>query len=220
MLESRRSGWLAATSLFLLSACSGGEQGRQEAAANPCNPCAAKNVCNPCAAKNPCAATNPCNPCAAAMGKIDGSKISQGHNELNSAGVSESALITMGEKLWNDKSLSKAGATSCSTCHTNKYGMMNASFAEPYPHTVAMAKERAGLEKVNAAEMVQLCMVIPMQAQPLDWNSVELAALSEYVTSIQSGFQAMNPCNPCAGQNPCNPCAGTNPCNPCNGASH
>jgi hypothetical protein len=98
--------------------------------------------------------------------------------------------------------------------------MMNASFAEPYPHTVAMAKERAGLEKVNAAEMVQLCMVIPMQAQPLDWNSVELAALSEYVTSIQSGFQAMNPCNPCAGQNPCNPCAGTNPCNPCNGASH
>ncbi len=43
------------------------------AAANPCNPCAAKgaaNPCNPCAAKaanpcNPCAAkaANPCNPC-------------------------------------------------------------------------------------------------------------------------------------------------------------
>ncbi len=33
------------------------------AAANPCNPCAAKNPCNPC---NPCAAkANPCNPCAA-----------------------------------------------------------------------------------------------------------------------------------------------------------
>jgi LysM repeat protein len=51
----------------------------QQAAAGPCNPCAAKspcnpraanpcaaaaNPCNPCAAKNPCAA-NPCNPCAA-----------------------------------------------------------------------------------------------------------------------------------------------------------
>ena len=37
----------------------------QQAAANPCNPCAATNPCNPCAA-NPCAAAaNPCNPCAA-----------------------------------------------------------------------------------------------------------------------------------------------------------
>lgn len=216
MLEFQRSGWLLAASVFLVGACSGGEQGRQEAAANPCNPCAAKNVCNPCAAQNPCAAANPCNPCAAAMGKIDGSKIKQGNYELNAGGHSASELVAMGERLWSDKSLSKAGATSCSTCHVNKYGMMNESFAEPYPHTVAMAKDRAGLDKVSAAEMVQLCMVIPMQNEPLEWNSVELAALTEYVTSIQSGYNAMNPCNPCMG-NPCNPCAAQNPCNPCKG---
>ena len=216
MLESQRSGWLLAASVFLVGACSSGEQGRQEAAANPCNPCAAKNVCNPCAASNPCAAANPCNPCAAAMGKIDASKIEQGYNELNASGHSASELVAMGEQLWNDKSLSKAGTTSCLTCHVNKYGMMNESFSEPYPHTVAMAKERAGLDKVTAAEMVQLCMVIPMQNEPLDWNSVELAALTGYVESIQSGYKAMNPCNPCMG-NPCNPCAGKNPCNPCQG---
>jgi hypothetical protein len=34
----------------------------QQAAAGPCNPCAAESPCNPCAAANPC---NPCNPCAA-----------------------------------------------------------------------------------------------------------------------------------------------------------
>jgi hypothetical protein len=208
MLESQRSVWLLAASMFLVGACSGGEQGRQEAAANPCNPCAAKNVCNPCAAANPCAAS--------AIGMIDASKIKQGYNELNAEGHSSSELAAMGERLWSDKSLSAAGTTSCSTCHVNKYGMMNESFAEPYPHTVAMAKDRAGLDKVTAAEMVQLCMVIPMQNEPLDWNSVELAALSEYVESIQSGYKAMNPCNPCMG-NPCNPCAGNNPCNPCQG---
>jgi hypothetical protein len=75
-----------------------------------------------------------------------------------------------------------------------------------------MAKQRAGLDEVTAAEMVQLCMVIPMGAQPLVWNSVELAALAAYVEDIQQGFDASmapgaNPCNPCAG-NPCNPCGG------------
>jgi hypothetical protein len=124
----------------------------------------------------------------------------------------------MGEQLFNDKSLSSAGTTSCSTCHTNGTGMMEATFAEPYPHRVKMAEERAGLSEVTAAEMVQLCMVIPMQNEPLDWNSVELAALSEYVVSVQAGFDAsmaggMNPCNPC------NPCAGKNPCNPCSGGN-
>jgi hypothetical protein len=199
-------GRLMAGTVFLLAACSGGEEDRQSAAANPC-------------AVNPCAMANPC---AAGMGKIDASKVTQGSKELNAHGNSSAELVAMGERLWNDKSMSKAGATSCSTCHMDKYGMMKASFAEPYPHRVEMAYERAGLAKVSAAEMVQLCMVIPMQNDPLDWSSVELAALSEYVTSIQGGFDAsmasgMNPCNPCMGENPCNPCAGMNPCNPCQG---
>jgi hypothetical protein len=72
--------------------------------------------------------------------------------------------------------------------------------------------------------MVQLCMAIPMNAEPLDWESVELTALTAYVEELQAGFDpsttgAANPCaaNPCAA-NPCaaNPCA-ANPCaaNPC-----
>jgi hypothetical protein len=207
MLESHSRGWLVAASVILLSACTGGEQGTQTAAQNPCaaNPCAA----NPCAA-NPCAA----NPCA--VGEL-AMKVTQGDRELNGGGNTAEQLIAMGEELFNDVALSGAGATACSTCHTGGYGMMNAGFAEPYPHKVEMAEQRAGLSEVTAAEMVQLCMVIPMANEPLDWNSVELASLTEYVTSLQEGFDpsmaGMNPCNPCAG----NPCAGGNPCNPCAG---
>lgn len=211
MLTVRRTLFGAAT--LILAACYGGEEGAQQQASS--NPCAAKNVCNPCAA-----AANPCNPCGAAMAKLDPAKIRQGSRTLYTGGNSTAQLVAMGERLWSDKKLSGPATTSCSTCHVNKYGMMNASFAEPYPHRVKMAKERAGLDQVTAAEMVQLCMVIPMQNDPLAWNSVELAALSEYVKSIQGGFDpsmAAGGMNPCAGKNVCNPCAGKNPCNPCAG---
>ena len=207
----RRLTWLAPTAVFALAACGGGDAGAETemAAANPC-------------AANPCAA----NPCAGMDLPVDA--IRQGDRQLDDHGMSWDDLAARGAELWNDKSLSGTGATSCSTCHTGDgTAMMNASFAEPYPHPVAMAKDRAGLEQVNAAEMVQLCMAIPMTAAPLDYGSVELAALAAHVEQLQGGFDAskaggMNPCaaNPCAA-NPCaaNPCAasGMNPCasNPC-----
>ena len=207
----RRLTWLAPTAVFALAAC-GGEDAGAEAEMAAANPCAA----------NPRAA----NPCAGMDLPVDA--IRQGDRQLNDHGMSRDELAARGTELWNDKSLSGSGTTSCGTCHTGDgTAMMNASFAEPYPHPVAMAKDRAGLEQVSAAEMVQLCMAIPMTAAPLDYGSIELAALSARVEQLQSGFDAsqaggMNPCaaNPCAA-NPCaaNPCAasGMNPCasNPC-----
>ena len=214
-------------------------------ACNPCNPCAAKacNPCNPCAAKacnpcNPCAANacNPCNPCAA--GGIKAADF------VRPAGVSLDAaamagMAAKGEQLWNDTSLSSNGLA-CSSCH-NGGALLNASFAQPYPHEVAMPKQQAGVAAVDVDEMVNFCMLAPMQAAPLAWNSDELLALSAYTLELQAGFNpcaakavnpcaACNPCNPCAAQacnpcaakacNPCaakacNPCAACNPCNPC-----
>ena len=189
----------------LVMACGGADD--QSAAANPC-------AANPCAA-NPCAA----NPCAAS-GMIDATLVTQGSNTLDSHGMSDAELIAKGAELWNDKSLSSTGTTACSSCHADNYEMINASFAEPYPHPVKMAKDRAGLDEVTAAEMVQLCLVIPMASKPLDWGSVELAALSAHVEDLQTRFEApIGGTNPCAA-NPCaaNPCA-ANPCaaNPCGG---
>lgn len=217
----RRMTWLAPVAAFTLAACGGGDAG-SEAEMAAANPCAA----NPCAA-NPCAA----NPCAGMDLPVDA--IRQGDRELDSHGLSWDQLAARGAELWDDKSLSGTGATSCSTCHSGEgTGMMNASFADPYPHPVAMAKDRAGLDQVTAAEMVQLCMAIPMTAEPLDYGSVELSALTARVEQLQETFDpagagGMNPCaaNPCAANpcaaNPCaaNPCAasGMNPCaaNPC-----
>ncbi len=189
---------------------------------NPCaaktlNPCAAKTL-NPCAAKgtgaahasNPCGAKNPCNPCGGA--RVDPAKVTQGRRVL-----SRDADLALGEKLWNDRGLASNGLA-CSTCHINKYMQMQPGFAKPYPHRVAMPHQQAGLDKVNAAEMVQFCMLAPMAAEPLDWDSRELASLAAYVESIRPGYKpvAGGGANPC---NPCNPCAMKNPCNPCNPCS-
>ncbi len=180
------------------------------------NPCAAK-VPNPCAAKssNPCAAKNrnPCNPCGGA--KVDPAKFRQPEG-AKLAGGDPASLRTEGERLWNDTSLGKSGAA-CSTCHYQSYGQMQPGFAKPYPHPVDMPAQRAGVSEVNAAEMVQFCMIVPMAAEPLPWSSPELAALTAYVESLQSGYKDVDgtPGNPCASKNPCNPCSKKNVCNPC-----
>lgn len=204
------------------------------------NPCSAKNPCaaNPCAAKNPCAATNPCaakNPCAAAN-PCAGANPSKAKAIARPAGYtpyrgSHKDLAAMGEKLFNDTSLSSNGM-SCNSCHVNGASYAP-TFKEDYPHRVAMAAD-AGLKTIHLDEMVQLCMMTPMATQPLDWKSKELAALVAYTTDQQTRYRATmanagsnpcaakNPCaaNPCAGKNPCaaNPCAAKNPCagkNPC-----
>ena len=92
---------------------------------------------------------------------------------------------------------------------------MNATFAEPYPHYVAMPYQQAGVNEVNAAEMVKFCMLVPMGGASLDWSSRELASLAAYVESIQSAFQPVGAGNPCGTKNPCNPCSAKR--NPCSG---
>jgi cytochrome c len=73
-----------------------------------------------------------------------------------------------------------------------------------------MVGEKAGLKQIRMDEMVQICMVVPMAATPLPWDSKELAALTAYVGRVQKGFaadQAKTPAasNPCAPKNPCSP---------------
>jgi len=132
-------------------------------------------------------------------------------------------LVRYGKKLFSDTRLSSNGM-SCQTCHADN-GAFQATFAQPYPHYVAMTDDRAGVKAVHLDEMVQFCMVVPMASKTLPWQSKKLAALTAYSASLQKGFKAGNPCaaaNPCAAKNPCgakmNPCATKNPCgakNPC-----
>ncbi len=238
---------LAAFGIALMFVAAAPAMANPCAPANACNPCASKNACNPCnppaanacnpcgavsAKRNPCdATTNPNNPCGAAMQPIDAAKFTQPKGSDLAKGKAKK-----GAKLWTDPSVSDNGSISCSTCHpavgAGPYAMMNDSFGKSYPHKVKMAEERAGVKKVNAAEMVNFCMLVPMKSEPLAWDSKELADLAAYVESVQgdyepvAGMKKANPCNPCEvtgarnpcgeAKNACNPCSeAKNACNPC-----
>ncbi len=194
--------WMAPAALLLFTACGGSESAADYSSGET--------------AANPCAAAMASNPCAAGgmQDELPVDAIRQAGRALDAHGNTEPQLVAMGQALWSDPSLSGTGVTSCSTCHTGGgTALMNPTFAQPYPHEVAMARERAGLEMVTAAEMVQLCMAIPMNADPFDYGAVELAALAAFVTDLQASTSSSSTANPCAaGMNPCaaamNPCGG------------
>ena len=97
-------------------------------------------------------------------------------------------LAAAGQELWNDATLGTAGL-SCASCHVGG-AQFKDSFKQPYPHQVAMAKSMADLESINAEQMVQFCMIVPMKGEPLAWDSRELAALAAYVEVEQRNFAA------------------------------
>jgi len=99
-----------------------------------------------------------------------------------------------GEKLFNAPRLSSNGM-SCASCHANNASFSD-SFAQPYPHAVAMARDQLGRQTIHLDEMVQACMVMPMAAKPLPWNSKELADLTAYMAQLQKTFKARAPRRP------------------------
>jgi cytochrome c len=157
--------------------------------------------------KNPCSPKNVSNPCAVKP-------------PLRKKGFKNQAkAIKAGKILWGDTKLGTSGL-SCNSCHAN--GMqLNLDKVGPFPHYVAMPKDVVTLD-----QMINYCMVNPMKAEPLPWDSRELTAMAAYYQDIVKRYKegALNPCavNPCAAKNPCaaNPCAIKNPCgmkNPCSG---
>lgn len=104
-------------------------------------------------------------------------------------GENPTELLARGEALYYDTSLSTNGL-SCATCHGSDGQDMgyNPTFEEAFPHRVAMAENQFGLSEVHADEMVQICMVAPMQASPLDWGGEALPSLSAYMVEVQRRF--------------------------------
>ena len=198
------SGMLTASLGFVLAACT--TPCRPNAPRIQVNPCVGRNPCalrNPCAAKHTWASQQPCkaNPCA--IVKVNPAKITRPSNYRPYQG-NQSDLLEYGEKLYKDARLSTNGL-SCNTCHQGG-GMLEPTFAQPYPHFVAMARERSGLSQIHLDEMIQLCLVASMASEPIIWNSRMMAAMTTYTAKVQQNLRA----NPCAAKNPCaikNPCA-------------
>ena len=80
-------------------------------------------------------------------------------------------LIEYSEKLWKDPKLGKSGK-SCSSCHPDGALLK----PEPFPRFIKMTGDILTLE-----QMINFCMINPMKAEPLKWNSKELTALAMYI---------------------------------------
>ena len=169
------------------------------------------NPCNPCAMKK-----NACNPCAKANKQIRKKHITD-----------KKKLVAMGKKLWNDPKLGKSGLA-CMTCHDDYEGLNLSRHHGIWPHNVPGMTN----DIVTLTQMINYCMINPMEGKQIDPNSIKMTAMQAYYThyAMQKHMnpcgmkhKGMKDCNPCAmkhnGMNPCNPCAmkhkGMNPCNPC-----
>lgn len=151
---------------------------------------------------NPCGPKNPCAVQGGETRELDSRRITRPAGTVLATG-DHTQLVKEGERLWKDAKLSKNGL-SCDGCHAN-YGNFMPSFAKPYPHEVAMMRDKAGVQQIRLDEMVQGCLIVPMATQPLPWDSRELAALTTYTAEMQKGFKPGDtaPANPCAPKNPC-----------------
>lgn len=118
----------------------------------------------------------------AMAGSVDAEQVVRPEG-TTAATASQEELLSMGETLWNNPALGNS-KLSCASCHKDNVKRFKKTFLEPYPHMVKMAKKKAGLDSVTTEGMVQLCMVVPMKAEPLPWDSVELSALSAYIEHV------------------------------------
>ena len=180
-----------------------GMSGTAIAGSNPCNPCSMKaNPCsmdrmkhNPCS-MNPCdmkkhQKMNPCNPC--------GMKKHQKMNPCNPCGMNPCSMddtskkirsgsfktfqqaATAGKKMWQDEALGKSGLA-CLSCHAD-YDNLNLGKRQNYPHYVAMVDDVVTLD-----QMINYCMLNPMQGEQFEPNSKEMTALAAYFRAYRMKY--------------------------------
>ncbi|MDQ6983765.1 MAG: hypothetical protein Q9M44_03525 [Ghiorsea sp.] len=155
---------------------------------NPCNPCSMKkhNPCamNPCDMKkhNPCA-MNPCgmkkhNPCAMTG---DDENISIRQDKFKNFQQAAAA----GKKMWADEALGKSGLA-CLSCHAD-YELLNLGKRQNYPHYVKMVGDVVTLD-----QMINYCMLNPMQGEQLEPNSKEMTAMAAYFRAYRMKYLSDN----------------------------
>lgn len=148
---------------------------------NPCsmhkaNPCSMKNA-NPCAMKN----ANPCNPCSMSKAK-DGAWGTPGNTAIREHAFDNyQQAVDAGKKLWNDETLGKSGM-SCASCHSD-YALLNLEKNQNYPHFVGMVGDVVSLD-----QMINYCMLNPIQGEEFAQNSKDLTALGAYFRAYRMQF--------------------------------
>ena len=96
----------------------------------------------------------------------------------------KSDSVTRGRALFNDTKLSTNGR-SCASCHQDA-DSFGPRFKQPYPHAAMNSKARFGVDKLNADEIIQICMQGPMKNAPMEWASREQIDLTNYLLKVQA----------------------------------
>ncbi|MDQ6974202.1 MAG: hypothetical protein Q9M10_04905 [Mariprofundaceae bacterium] len=142
---------------------------------NPCNPCSMKHMKK----MNPCSMKTMPNPCS--MKKKTGSSDMtksirpQAFNSFQSA-------VDMGRKLWNDdKGMGKAGVA-CLSCHAD-FDMLHFDKHQNFPHYVKMVGDVVTLD-----QMINYCLLNPMQGHELAQNSKEMTAMAAYYRAYRMKY--------------------------------
>jgi len=145
---------------------------------NPCNPCAMKKQVNPC---NPCSMKKSINPCS--MRAVKGQWGTPGNKTIRKhAFDNQQQAIAYGKKLWRDENLGASGVA-CLSCHGD-YALLHLERNQHFPHFVKMVGDVVSLD-----QMINYCMLNPMQGKQWDKNSKELTAMGAYYRAYRMQYR-------------------------------
>jgi len=164
-------------------------------ASNPCNPCSMKkhNPCsmNPCSMKkhNPCS-MNPCsmkkhNPCSmnpCSMNPCSDAKINIRDNKFKNF----QEAVDEGRRLWNDDENLGTAGVACLSCHAD-FQLLNLDKHQNFPHFVEMTGDVVTLD-----QMINYCLLNPMQGKTVEWNSREMTAFAAYYRAYRMKYLRAN----------------------------
>jgi len=153
----------------------------QAQAANPCNPCSMEKPANPC---NPCSMKKPANPCSPEgdMKSGDSMTDANGRNMIRKPAFKNfRQAADSGAAMWKDESLGKAGVA-CMSCHSG-FARLHFDKNQTFPHYVEMVGDVVSLD-----QMINFCMLNPMQGKPFEANSKELTAMAAFYRAYRMQY--------------------------------
>ena len=90
-----------------------------------------------------------------------------------------------GKRMWADEALGNSGVA-CLSCHAD-FDLLNLEKRQNFPHYVEMVDDVVTLD-----QMINYCMLNPMQGEQIDANSKEMTAMAAYYRAYRMKFLKEN----------------------------
>ena len=83
--------------------------------------------------------------------------------------------------MWEDEALGNSGLA-CISCHAD-HALLNLEKRQNYPHYVELVGDVVTLD-----QMINYCMINPMEAEQLEPNSKEMTAIAAYFRAFRMQY--------------------------------